>query len=126
MRRRALLRAITFSSMTTLSGCTFLAQNANTRANDLTVVNEREEAVAFDLVVTALPLDKNGETVRSTRHQLSSGTEVLENVVDYGHYDLTIAVDGMASESREWHATDCNHMTVQIQSQAVTFDEGEC
>ncbi len=76
----------------------------------------------FDLVV-ALP---DGEGVSSTRHKVATGNSTLENVADFGTYDLSIAVDGMPNRSRTWHAMDCNHLTIRIRSDSVKFSEGKC
>ena len=121
MRRRPFLCTAS-TLLVGLAGCTTPLSNHDSLANDITAMNDRDETVLADIVV-ALP---DGETVDSIRHTLPPGTTTLEDLAEYGTYDLTVAIDGMAAKSHEWNATDCNHLTVRIRVDEVTFSEGEC
>lgn len=127
MRRRPFLRATSTIAVVSLAGCTSLlptggSTNHDPRANDLTVINERSEPVVADIVV-ALP---DGETVESSRHRFPPGETTLEDLAEYGTYELTVAVDGMPARSHPWNANDCNHLTVEVQADEVVFREGTC
>ena len=122
MRRRPFLHTSSVLLTAGLAGCATLRSSHDPLANDVTVINETDSAVLADIVV-ALP---DGETVDSTRHRFPPGTTTLEDLAEYGTYDLTVAVDGMPATSHEWHATDCNHLTVHIRADEVTFEKGEC
>ncbi|MFC4548898.1 MULTISPECIES: hypothetical protein [Halorussus] len=122
MRRRPFLRKSAALTTAVLAGCASLRSNHDPRANDLTAINETDGPVSADVVV-ALP---DGETVSSTRHRLTPGENTIENLAEYGTYDLTVAIDGTPAASHEWHVTDCNHLTVRVRSDEIAFGEGEC
>ena len=122
MHRRQFLRTSVLASVACLAGCTALRSNHDPRANDITVVNETDGPVLADVVV-ALP---DGETVGSTRHRFTPGENTVEDLAEYGTYDLTVAIDGLPAKSHEWHATDCNHLAVRVRTDEVAFGEGAC
>ena len=122
MRRRPFLHASAALLTAGLAGCADLRSSHDPLANDVTVINETDSAVLADIVVA--PSD--GETVDSTRHRLPPGTTTLEDLAEYGTYDLTVAVDGMPATSHEWHATDCNRLTVHVRGDEVTIEEDAC
>lgn len=122
MRRRRFLHTSATIFATGLAGCASLRSRHDAQADDVTVINETDTAVLADIVV-ARP---DGDTVDSTRHRFPPGEAMLEDLAEYGTYDLTVAVDGMPAKSHEWQATDCNHLTVRVLADEVAFDEGEC
>ena len=122
MRRRPFFRTAATAMVAGLAGCASLRSSHDPQANDVTVLNETGATVRADVVVAL----RDGETVDSTRHEFPSGKTTLENLAEYGTYDLTVAIDGMPAESHEWHATDCTHLTVRVRADDVGFDETEC
>ncbi|WP_433628619.1 hypothetical protein [Halomicrococcus sp. NG-SE-24] len=101
MRRRPFLRTSALATVGCLAGYTILRSNHDPRANDRTVKNETDSPVF-------------------------AGETVLKDLAEYGTYDLTVAVDGMPARSREWHATDCNRLTVRVRTDGVSFSENQC
>lgn len=123
MHRRSVLQGFLAGSVAALSGCTSIVGLRGDSTNDITVRNERQRAVSFDVVVAG----PDGGTVSSTRHKVPpAGTTVLEDVADDGEYDLTIAVDGLPSASHDWTAEDCRDLTVEITAEAVKFVASVC
>lgn len=124
MRRRSVLHSTLIGVFGLISGCSSLVESRNSpEANDLTVRNDRTSTVSFDMVVKR----SDGETVHSTRHEIPpQSTRIYEDVVEYGQYELTIAVAGSSSSSQDWSASGCQHMTVEIMAEGVDFIESAC
>ena len=125
MNRRSFLSTTALAAVPTLAGCSNPLSNNDPKANDITIVNKRDNVVMFDFVV-AHPSSDGGGVVSSTRHKVNPGKTTIENVADFGTYDLSIAVDGMPNRSRIWHATDCHHLTITIREDSVKFAEKTC
>ncbi len=123
MHRRKFLRIPAFAAIATSAGCSSPFSNNDPKANDITIVNKRDEVVFFDLVLYQAD---SGKGVSSTRHSIGSGKKTIENVADFGTYNLTMSVDGMPDKSRTWHATDCHHLTITIRKDSVKFAEKTC
>ncbi|WP_423743470.1 hypothetical protein V5735_10470 (plasmid) [Haladaptatus sp. SPP-AMP-3] len=125
MHRRSFLTTSAPVAVSTLAGCSNPLSNNDPKANDVPIVDKRAEVVMFDFVV-AHPSSDGGGVVSSTRHKVDPGKTTIENVADFGTYDLSIAVDGMPDRSRIWHATDCHHLTITIWADSVKFAEKKC
>ncbi|MFD1647431.1 hypothetical protein [Haloarchaeobius litoreus] len=124
MRRRTLLHGAALGSVVGLAGCTDLLAPDNAEwANDLRVENERDDPATVEILVER----EAGEQVASERVDLGpDGEWELEDLVEFGTYDLIISVDGGEPVQKSWSASGCTQTTVVAVPGGVEFGYVTC
>ena len=119
MHRRQVLHGVAVGSFVGLAGCTgLLGPNNADWANDLRVENERQRRVSVEITVE----EQDGTVHESAEVEIEPQSETtMEDLVEYGSYELRVAVDDGSSAEHGWAAEGPNSMTVVVTSDGIEF-----